>query len=116
MVSTYALNALAEAGSTVIVCDGCHMPSAALLPAAGHTTTQRIQAACLRRNGQDGADDVELFSKFVSADDADNRYTKRFGYENACAWGFRVYVRPFATNETMAVHLPPKAPVQLELF
>ena len=73
MVSTYALNALAEAGSTVIVCDGCHMPSAALLPAAGHTTTQRIQAACLRRNGQDGADDVELFSKFVSADDADNR-------------------------------------------
>ena len=99
MVSTYALNALAEAGSTVIVCDGCHMPSAALLQAAGHTATQRIvaaqlaapevlreqlwkqtvvakirnQAACLRRNGQDGADEVELFSKFVSAGDVDNR-------------------------------------------
>ena len=99
LISTYALDALAETGAVVLVCDGRHMPSGVLLPAAGHTATKRItaaqlsapdslreqlwkqtvvakirnQAACLRRNGKDGADEVERLSKFVSAGDADNR-------------------------------------------
>lgn len=98
-VSTYALDALAEAGAIVLVCDGFHLPSATLLPTAGHSATHRIsaaqlaapdslreqlwkqtvvakirnQAVCLRRNGLEGANDVERFAKFVSADDANNR-------------------------------------------
>ena len=98
-ITTYALDALAAAGATVLVCNGFHMPSSTLLPTAGHTATQRIvaaqlaapealreqlwkqtvvskirnQAACLRRNGKDGAMAVEQLSKFVSVGDADNR-------------------------------------------
>ena len=97
--TTYALNALAIAGAVVLVCDEFHTPSAVLLPTSGHTATHRIvaaqlsapdalreqlwkqtvvakirnQAACLRRNGKDGASAVEQLSKFVSAGDADNR-------------------------------------------
>lgn len=98
-ITTYALDALAEAGAVVVVCDGLHMPSAALLPTCGHTATHRISAAqlkapnalreqlwkqtvvakirnqsiCLRRNGKDGTEDLERLSKFVSAGDANNR-------------------------------------------
>ena len=98
-ITTYALDALAASGAVVLVCDGFHMPSAALLPTFGHTATRRItaaqlaapdslreqlwkqtvvakirnQAACLRRNGKEGAVEVERFSKFVSAGDANNR-------------------------------------------
>ncbi len=99
MVSTYALGALSEAGAIVIVCDGAHMPSGSMLPLAGHTLTQktteaqleatkalkeklwkqtvvakiRNQAACLRRNGIAGADDVAQFARYVSAGDPENR-------------------------------------------
>lgn len=99
MVSSYALDALAEAGAVVLVCDAAHMPSGVLLPTARHSLVQktvaaqldapkalkdslwkqtvvakiRNQAACLRRNGIDGADEVERFSKFVVAGDPENR-------------------------------------------
>ncbi len=99
MVSTYALGALSEAGAIVIVCDGAHMPSGSMLPLAGHTLTQktteaqreatkalkenlwkqtvvakiRNQAACLRRNGIAGAEDVAQFARYVSAGDPENR-------------------------------------------
>ena len=112
-ISTYALDALAENNTTVVVCDGAHMPSGTLLPLSGHSETQRVTAAqlaapaalreklwkqtvvakirnqseCLRQNGKNDADRLESLSKFVKAGDPENREgTAAATYFKA--WGF----------------------------
>ena len=98
-ISTYALDLLSANGAVVVVCDELHLPTGIYLPMAGHTATQRIteaqlsttktqcaqlwkqtvvakirnQAECLRRGDKVGAEELESISKFVTADDVENR-------------------------------------------
>ena len=98
-ITTYALDALAENNTAIIVCDKRHMPSGFLLPNTLHSVAQRIvraqleapkvflgklwkqtvvakirnQAACMRSHDTETAQYLEQLSKFVKAGDPENR-------------------------------------------
>ncbi len=118
-ISSALLAALSESGASVILCDKQHLPTASLVPFAGHTLTHKHlriqveasgakrarlwrqlviakienQASCVAKFDEDMAGKLRYHARLVKKDDADNQEAQAaflyFGWLGKRVKGFK---------------------------